>query len=89
MALRLRIDGASELELRRGIRAALAVFDRCRITPEQCAKAHWKLLDESEELTHDELDLAAIWREAEEAAIDGCCSRWRALPDNMVLELTN
>jgi len=80
-ALRLTIEGATEEELRKGLAAARAVFEREGVHPLVAADGWWALQgwDEGgfqDSLNDEDSGNASIWLEAEEAAIAACCEGW-------------
>lgn len=72
--LHLAIDGASPEEIARGIAAAAEVFNREDVYPVDAENAVRERRLEARPLTGEEAHLAAVWDEAERAAI-GACSR--------------
>lgn len=98
MALRLNIPGATEAEMQRGIEAAEKVFAIAGISAEQAADGMFALegwddasFPDDGEPTEDEDNAAAVWMEANKAAIKACCADWPAdqVPPYLLLELVN
>jgi hypothetical protein len=76
MGIYIYDSGASTAEIERGIAAAHAVFMRCGLTPEHCAR---------QIVARDKGDAwgqrgVAAWAEAEAAALDACCLGWGRIP---------
>ena len=98
MKLRLNIQGASDEEKKRGVEAAKAVFASAGVSAEQAADGVFALegwddagFPDTGEPTQDEDDAAAVWMDANKAAINACCAAWPAdqLPIHLVLELVD
>ncbi|TJV19718.1 hypothetical protein [Mesorhizobium sp.] len=99
MKLRLEIENASPEERERGIEAAEAVFATAGISAEQAAYGMFALegwddasFAPDEEPTAEEDGAAAVWMEANKAAIAACCADWPAdvVPENhLLLELVD
>ena len=81
--------GATEGELRRGLEAAAAVFRVSGVTPYAGAAAAFKREGEDiaftysdhenpppETMTEREASAAAVWDEAQRAAVNACCAGW-------------
>lgn len=97
MDIAINIPGASEAEIKRGLAAAMAVFDRNDTTPAEVAKARyafdgWDLIgfpnDEKPSLRV--LEIHTVWFKAEAAAIEACCVDWNPIrvPTTAELELS-
>lgn len=73
--LGLRVTGASEEALQRGIAAAKEVFKTLHVSPVvACRAAALQDLEDTDlNLTEEEWLLGDIWRTAEHTAIDACC----------------
>ena len=65
---------------RRAELAAHAVFEAEGVNPIACARAHFKLYDEVEELTDEEERLCDTWNRASAAAFEACCADWPDKP---------
>ncbi|WP_027146107.1 hypothetical protein [Mesorhizobium sp. WSM3626] len=83
MRLQLEIKGASPEEKQRGIEAAKAVLAAAGISGEEAADGmaaleNWddSIFDDDEAPTDDEDVAAAIWMDANKAAIMACCADW-------------
>ena len=82
MQLRITVEGATKEEVRRGLNAALAVFDKANMHPLTAAEGRfalegWDIQGFPEDGFSDEESAAAsVWMEAEQAAIDACCANW-------------
>ncbi|MVA97958.1 hypothetical protein GN330_11955 [Nitratireductor sp. CAU 1489] len=78
MRLVLHVDGASELELRRGLKAAEAVFERAGVSAERAAEGMfalegWDIQSFPENSLSDEDGRAAsAWIDATNAAVEAC-----------------
>lgn len=80
-ALKLTIEGATEQEMRKGLEAARVVFEKAGVHPLIAAEGWWKLQGwddgaPDESLTEEDSRNAAIWLDAEDAAIEACCKGW-------------
>lgn len=98
MALRLDIPGASGAEIQRGIEAAEKVFAIAGVSAEQAADGMFALegwddasFPDDGKPTEDENDAAAVWMEANQAAINACCADWPAdqIPPYLMLEFVD
>lgn len=94
MKLRLNLDEASPEELARGIAAAEAVFAAAGISAEEAANGMFALegwddqsFPEDEEPTEDDDRAAAVWMDANKAALKACCTDWPEVPRELRLEL--
>ena len=84
MRLVLHVEGASAVELARGVSAAQAVFDAAAADPWLCALGAYARetwddqhgFDEEHTPSDDALDAAATMDAAESAAVDACCADW-------------
>ena len=77
-------SGASDAEIRRGVAAALEVFDRLGLSADHCYRQVAALAEGD---AYGERGVNA-WREAEAAAIVACCAGWWRVPvaAHLVLE---
>ena len=82
MQLRITVEGATKEEVRRGLNAALEVFDKAKMHPQIAAQGMfalegWDIQGFPDDGLSDEESAAAdVWMEAEQAAIDACCADW-------------
>jgi hypothetical protein len=88
----IRIDRASEAELRRGMAAARASLDADGIVdPEPMFHALFK--EEGQEmgnkgfLNGEERRLIRCWNRANDAAVRACCGAWKAPPASACLSI--
>jgi hypothetical protein len=95
VGLRLDVEGASNEELMRGLRAAIALFDKAGVSAMEAAYATFRRegwdvagFDPAAEPSAAEMKTAALWDNAEEAAIAACCAGWPALPTGATLSLS-
>jgi hypothetical protein len=93
--LTLDVEGTSNEELMRGLRAAIALFDKAGVSAVEAAHAAFKRegwdvagFDPSAKPSAEEMKAAALWDNAEEAAIEACCAGWPALPVGATLSLS-
>ena len=94
----LDLEGATEVDLARGIAAAIAVFEAARVDPWAAAEAthelEWKTTPDSK-VSNDQVRLSSVYREAIEAALKAACEylpntskkynfslRWHGEPPN-------
>ena len=98
MKLRLAIKGALPEDIQRGIEAAEKVFASAGISAEQAAGGMFALegwddasFPEDGEPTEDDDNAAAVWMDANKAAIRACCAHWTAdeVPPHLLLELVD
>jgi hypothetical protein len=94
IGLTLTVEGASDTELMRGLRAAIALFDVAGITPLTAASAAfaregWDVRGFAPETEPSDAEskAAELWDAAGEAAIAACCAGWPARPGDARLEL--
>lgn len=94
--LRLTIEGATEDEMKKGIDAAKAVFDKAGVHPAIAADGWWAMQEWDEggfayPLSEEDHRNGDIWLEAEKAAVNACCDGWEAnhKPYLGALELVN
>lgn len=94
MLLKLNIPDATEDELRKGLAAARRVFDTAGVHPVAAAEGWWALegWDDSgfaSEISEEDDANAAVWADAQEAAIAACCEGWdeSRKPKGFVLEI--
>jgi hypothetical protein len=94
MELRLKVEGASELEIARGLKAAREVFEKHGISPYTAheglfALEGWDIAgfpDVGDQVpTESEHAAAEVWLEANEAAVKSCCEGW--VDSNVMSEL--
>jgi hypothetical protein len=92
--LTLNVEGASNEELMRGLRAAIALFDKAGVSAVEAAYATFRRegwdvagFDPSAQPSAAEMKAAALWDNATEAAIAACCAGWPALPAGATLSL--
>ncbi|MFU0507925.1 hypothetical protein [Pseudaminobacter sp. NGMCC 1.201702] len=83
MYLHLSIEGASTAELRRGLDAAKAVFEKANMHPQTAAEGRfalegWDIGGFEGELSTEDSKAADVWMEADHAAIEACCADWPA-----------
>jgi hypothetical protein len=94
LGLTLTVEGASNEELMRGLRAAIAVLDDAALLPYTAAAAHFRRegwdvdgLDPGAAPSAGEMRAAELWDTARELAIAACCAGWPAIPDDSSLDL--
>ena len=93
MNLIIHVDGATAEEFERGVAAAQAVFDSAGVTAHEAATAHfardgWDLGGREGDGPSDAvMERAAIWHEANLAAVQACCATWSAIPESADLEV--
>jgi hypothetical protein len=94
--IRISVEGATPDEIERGIVAAKAIFHRARVTPEAAADGRfavegWDDRGFEGAISAEDLDLHALWDEADQAALQACCAGWetRRKPASSNLELVN
>lgn len=77
-------SGATTAEIKRGVEAALAVFQRRGVSPAAAWKATLAMADDR---PYDQ-SLVEAWEEADSAAVTACCEGWQSIPDaaQLVLE---
>ncbi|MGO4337106.1 hypothetical protein AB4037_19555 [Labrys sp. KB_33_2] len=79
--LAIYVPGATEEELEKGHKAALAFFEENMCLPAQAAAAFFKLegieFDPDVEMTDREVRIADVWQEAQEIAAKAICEGWR------------
>lgn len=92
--LRLNLDEASPEEKARGIAAAEAVFEEAGISAEEAANGMFALegwddqsFSDDAEPTESDDAAAAVWMEANKAALKACCVGWPEVPRELRLEL--
>ena len=85
--LAIRIEGATQDDVKRGIAAAQAVFDAAGVEPLDAAAAIFKRDGEVEELTDEDCELIEVWNAADTAANVACCGAWPKRPVHYILEL--
>jgi hypothetical protein len=96
--LSIRIEGATEAEIARGIAAAQFVFARAYTTAWEAAYAALRredyipYFDDNGEIsgphmTAEELRICDLWDEADSAAVLACCERWAEKPERANLEI--
>ena len=96
--LSLRVEGATEAELTRGLLAAQAVFDKAEITAWNAAAASFQrdgylqyldtdVVTADDWMTAEEDRICDVWDEAEHAAVEACCAGWAVKPESGRLEL--
>lgn len=85
MELRLMVEGASPDEIKRGLEAAMKVFNDAGIQPVEAAEGMlaFEGWDEAgfphkgeEVLGEENRSAANVWIQAQEAAIAACCADW-------------
>lgn len=84
VSLKLTINGATPEEIVRGLNAAMNVFEKAGINPYDAAGGKfardlWDDLgfpEDDEDFTDHDAHEAAIWDQAEEAAVNTCCASW-------------
>lgn len=93
--MELRVQGASRVQLDRGLVAARAVFARAGVTPLEAAQADWDRegwdlagFDPSREPPEAVMSIADVWSEANQAAVAACCDGWAEVPRGAALEVT-
>lgn len=96
MYITITIAGATPEEIARGLTAAQAVFDRAGVTPLRAAEARfnlegWDIAGFDGAISQDDLDLAGLWDEADQAALGACCAGWDEArkPETAQLELVD
>ncbi len=93
MKVIIHVDGAEDEELNRGVAAAQAVFDSAGVTAYEAATAHfaregWDVAGFQGDGPMDAvMHRAAIWHEADLAAVQACCATWSAIPESAGLEV--
>jgi hypothetical protein len=87
MKLLIHIDGATELEVSRGIAAAQKIFDEGGATAYEAAAARLKRDGEQDDLTEREGQIAHLWEDADYGAAQACCAGWAQIPPSACLEL--
>lgn len=94
MKLRLNLNEASPEEMARGIAAAEAVFADAGISAEEAADGMFALeawddqsFPEDDEPTEADDRAAAVWMDANKAALEACCAGWPEVPRELRLEL--
>jgi hypothetical protein len=94
MTITIRVEGAQPEEIVRGLLAAQEVFDKAGVTPDQAAMARfvvegWDIRGFTGKVPEEELAICTVWDEADQAAVQACCSGWDAdkVPDSADLEL--
>jgi hypothetical protein len=94
LGLTLTVDGASEAELMRGLRAAIAQFDAAGVSPRDAAAAHFKRegwdvtgFDATVAPTAAEMNTAELWDAAREDALAACCAGWPGIPAGSSLDV--
>jgi hypothetical protein len=88
MKLLIHIDGASKMELRRGIDAAQQVFNRAGVSAEVAISLMRKKDFEIDPLTPSERMYADLFEDADRAALEACCQGWDRdrIPSDAFLE---
>ena len=82
MQLRITVDGATKEEVRRGLNAALDVFEKAKMDPLTAAEGMFALEGwdiqgfPDDGLSAEDSKAADVWMDAEQAAIDACCADW-------------
>ena len=96
MDITISVEGASRKEIERGILAAKTVFHRERVTPEAAADGRFNVESWDDRgfegpVSNEDLDLHAIWDQADQAALQACCAGWekRRIPTSASLELVD
>jgi len=94
MPMILKLSGATDEELTRGVAAAQAVLEAAGVTLEQGARAQWDL--EGWDIAHDFADdkrpsasvmaAASALDKAHWAAMEACCAGWAEKPADWQLE---
>ena len=100
MHLRLVVDGASDQQLSRGLKAAAAIFEAGEVNPQGAALASARRViqddlycfDETAEgypapLSDEEHRWADTWGAADQAAIAACCAGWTVVPPQSGISL--
>lgn len=94
MTIAIRVEGAQPEEIVRGLLAAKNVFDKAGVTPDQAATARfvvegWDIRGFTGKVPEEELAICTVWDEADQAAVQACCSGWDAdkIPSSADLEL--
>ncbi|RWI08815.1 MULTISPECIES: hypothetical protein [Mesorhizobium] len=94
MTITIRVEGAQPEEIVRGLLAAQEVFDKAGVTPDQAAMARfvvegWDIRGFTGKVPEEELAICTVWDEADQAAVQACCSGWDAdkVPSSGDLEL--
>jgi hypothetical protein len=82
-ALKLSVPTATPKEVERGLQAALAMFERAGINPNDAASGHferegWDARDFQGRIAASDLTSAQVWDAAEEAARNAACADWPA-----------
>ncbi|MEO5326204.1 hypothetical protein PV773_23085 [Mesorhizobium sp. CC13] len=96
--MKISIPKATAEELQRGLEAAIAVFRRSGVDPQDAAdgvniRGAWDItgFPEGFDITDEEMEAAAIWDAADSAALDAACAEWdqkgRQRPDSAHLQL--
>ena len=94
MTITISIEGAQPEEIMRGLIAAQEVFTKAGVTPDQAATARfvvegWDIRGFTGKVPEAELAICTVWDEADQAAVQACCTGWAAdkVPDSAELEL--
>lgn len=96
--MKISIPKATPDELQRGLDAAIAVFRRAGVDPQDAAdgvsiREGWDIAGFSEQfdISDQEMEAAAIWDAADTAAVDAACAGWdeegRQHPESAHLQL--
>ncbi|MCT2580963.1 hypothetical protein P3C33_27910 [Mesorhizobium sp. P16.1] len=96
--MKISIPKATPDELQRGLDAAIAVFRRADVDPQDAAdgvsiREGWDIAGFSEQfdISDQEMEAAAIWDAADTAAVDAACAGWdetgRQRPESAHLQL--
>ena len=79
-------SGASDTEIRAGVAAAKAVFEKARVDLDDVISAVTKRAD-GEPLSSQETMRCVIFDEADHAAVLACCKGWARIPDTAHIEI--
>ncbi|WP_309086000.1 hypothetical protein [Chelativorans sp.] len=80
-ALTLKVEGASDEDIRRGLDAAGAVFEEAGVHPAEASEGFfamegWDIGGFKGDLDEEASRNADIWLKAQEAAVKACCEGW-------------
>jgi hypothetical protein len=83
-ATRSRCSTATPEQLARSEAVAQAAFDAAKVLPLDAAVARFRQEGEMAHITREEFRWAALWRDAEAAAVDACCAGWPEVSKTLV-----
>ena len=86
----LHVPGAKPHEIKRGLAAARAVFEREAVTPDDASRACWLRNANDDgadvEMSEYEHSISHVWDDAEFEAVVACCGSAEATPRGAYLE---